>query len=138
MHIFFFLGHAHFIQPSEVKGKKKERKRKNVLLSMEWGFYSFALILPPPHPWHHTPWCHSPWGCAEGHNFSVVLISSTAAQLQKQQLWGEAGREGISFPKTQLQPSLWDTSTWDRHCPALAGALPGLARLNGQWWWNTY
>lgn len=102
--------------------------------------FAFALILPPPHPWHHTPRCHSPWGCAEGPNFSVGLISSTAPQLckgVKQQLRGEAGREGSSFPKTQLQAALCVTSTWHRHCSALAGALPGLARLNGEWWWNT-
>lgn len=68
------------------------------------------------------------------------MISSTAAQLPeggKQQLWGEAGREGVSF---RLEtPKLSSRLPCGIPAPgtATAGALPELARLNSEWWWNT-
>lgn len=68
------------------------------------------------------------------------MISSTASQLPeggKQQLWGEAGRERVLF---RLEtPKLSSRLPCGIPAPgtATAWALPDLARLNGEWWWNT-
>lgn len=141
MHIFFFLGHAHFIQLSEVKGKKIKGKKneKNVLLCMGCCFFFFALILPP-HPWHHTLWCQNPWGSPEDHNFLVVLWFPA---LLLRRVWSssyERRQEGRGFHSGwRPQNSAPGFPVGYQH---LVQPLPspcwGTARFGkAKWWWNT-
>lgn len=109
--------------------------------SVKYGvfFFSFALILPPPHPWHHTPWYHSPWDvlkatisqwCCDFQHCCSAAEGCEAAALG-------GGRKGGDFIPQNSAPGF---PVGNQHLPqALPSPCWGTARFGKakcQWWWN--
>lgn len=118
MHIFFFLDHAHYIQPS---GYKKR-------IHLIWGCFFFCFELPaldaPPHAnrlaqlkarsrsmvvspshhnlWQHTPQCPGLRGLSKGPSFAAGLGFPCSS---KALLHHREGRDG--GPKTAAARGWW-------------------------------